>query len=161
LENDPAMLGTLIWDSVWQVCTQFDAMPEKSRHVIVLLTDGEDTSSKSKLDEVIKYAIEEKVVVYCVAIADRDNFDIDSSKLKRLAKETGGIYYEAKRVADHTRLPDLFSNQLRSGFAIEYERELTAPQSEVTCTAVQIEIQNPALKKRSPRLYYPRQDCHH
>ncbi|MDX6712327.1 MAG: hypothetical protein QOH96_3343 [Blastocatellia bacterium] len=159
---DPPVMGTSIWDSVWQVCsTQFDVLPAKSRRVIVLFTDGEDTDSKKKFDEVVKYAIGEKVVIYCVGFADRSNYSMDTSKLKKLAKETGGLFYEPKQVADLTGLADLFSSHLRSGFTIEYKPDLAVARSEVTCTSVQIEIQNPALKKSNLRLSYPRQDCRH
>ncbi len=85
------------------------------RHVIVLLSDGQDTSSKQQLDTVLDLANRSNTAIYAVGLGERDEggrlatFEAESA-LRRLAIQTGGraffptdmehlhsIYYEICR----------------------------------------------------------------
>ena len=85
------------------------------RHAIVLLSDGQDTSSKQQLDTVLDLANRSNTAIYAVGLGERDEggrlatFEAESA-LRRLAIQTGGraffptdmeqlhgIYHEIRR----------------------------------------------------------------
>src|SRR5215813_10823156 len=58
---------TAIWDAV--IATSSDMLArEPGRKTIILLTDGEDTSSRMKMDEAINQALRAEVVIYTIGI---------------------------------------------------------------------------------------------
>src|SRR5262249_31374071 len=59
--------GTSLYDSV--IATSADMLAkEPGRKTIILLTDGEDTTSRMKLDEAINEALRSEVVIYSIGI---------------------------------------------------------------------------------------------
>ena len=87
--------GTLLYDAVYLAATQ-KLNQETGRKVILLLTDGQDQGSKTKLKEAIAEAQRSNLIVYVILIADtRSYFDqgegyFGYSPMKKLAEETGG-----------------------------------------------------------------------
>lgn len=80
--------------------------PLEGRRVLVILTDGEDTSSRIGFGAVMDRARNEDVMIYAIGLAS-DYFDgarMVRSKpdggLRRLADETGGGYFELKKTSD-------------------------------------------------------------
>jgi len=67
----------------------------KSSKVIVLLSDGENTSSKTPLRMALKFAKKYGIKIYTIAIDESD-----SNMLKVLSKENGGKSFEARNKED-------------------------------------------------------------
>lgn len=67
------------------------------RRILVLITDGEDRSSKMKIDDVLKFLKDEKIEVFTIGLSDAKLF---SKNLNRLSKETGGKSVEPKTRAE-------------------------------------------------------------
>lgn len=109
--GDQRVLGTTaIWDAVW--ATVNDIKPTAgSRRIMVLLTDGEDTSSKTKMGAAIEYAAIHDVAIFCIGIADESYVDLKRGNLKRLSEETGGDVFFPKKVAE---LDAIFSQILKA-----------------------------------------------
>ncbi len=57
------------------------------RKILILITDGEDRKSGSKIEEVLKFLKDEKIQVYTLGLSDGK---IYKNLLEKLAKETGG-----------------------------------------------------------------------
>ena len=64
---------------------------------LVLVTDGEDRASVSRLEDVLKVLKEQNIRVYAIAIADGKVF---TKVLDRLTKETGGALLVPKNTND-------------------------------------------------------------
>lgn len=64
---------------------------------LVVVTDGEDRASVSKIEDVLKLLKEQNIRVYAVAIADGKVF---TKLLDRLTKETGGALITPKNRSD-------------------------------------------------------------
>ena len=73
---------------------------ESGRRAVLALTDGEDTASKVDLKAVILKARDAGLPVYTVGLGSED--EIESDALKRLAVETRGQYFPARK-ADELR----------------------------------------------------------
>lgn len=67
-----------------------DAVPTNNRKVLILISDGEDRKSESKIGNVLKFLKDEKIQVFTLGLADGKVY---RSLLEKLAKETGGKSY--------------------------------------------------------------------
>ncbi len=90
-------------------CSYADADTPR-RNAIVLLSDGQDTSSKQKLDTVLDLANRSNTAIYAVGLGERDEggrlatFEAEVA-LRRLARETGG---RAFFPTDMQQLPSIY-----------------------------------------------------
>jgi VWFA-related protein len=87
--------GTLLYDAIYLTSTE-KLVQQTGRKAIIILTDGEDQGSKTKIAEAIASAQRSNVIVYIILIADREGY-WDSgmaytgySAAKKIADETGG-----------------------------------------------------------------------
>ena len=70
VQEDP-LCWTSIWDSVWASTNEILAQtPENSRRAIILLSDGDDTSSTIKRQDAIESALKNNVIIYSIGIGD-------------------------------------------------------------------------------------------
>src|SRR6185369_7810598 len=70
--------STAIWDAVWATSEELiGASAENTRRAIILLTDGDDTSSRMKIHDAIERAQKADALVYAIGIGDRYTFNVD------------------------------------------------------------------------------------
>ena len=99
----------------------------EGRRVVLIFTDGEDTSSKTNFRTVLERARDEEVMVYAIGLeseyldGQRMRRTRPSRDLRRIADETGGGYFELKRTAElaptFTRVAQELRSQYLLGFA--------------------------------------------
>lgn len=151
--NNSLAGSTAIWDSVW--VTSEDVLSQttdKTRRAIILLTDGEDTSSRKKMSEAIERAVKNDVVIYAIGIGDRYQYGMDEGALKKVAERTGGRAFFPD---NETELRAAFAQiqlELRSQFLVAYSP--TNKTRDGSFRKVQIEIVNDELRKQNLRLNY-------
>ena len=80
---------TAIWDAVWTTTEMLKA-ERNARAVIILLTDGEDTSSDKSLRDAVEHAARYDASVFAIGIADKSYGGPNRSNLNKLSEETGG-----------------------------------------------------------------------
>jgi VWFA-related protein len=85
--------GTLLYDAVYLAANQ-KMNQETGRKAMILLTDGEDEGSRTKISEAIAAANRSNVIVYTILIADRGFYGgfgySGYSAMKKMTEETGG-----------------------------------------------------------------------
>jgi VWFA-related protein len=87
--------GTLLYDAVNLAATE-KLNQESGRKAMIILTDGEDQGSRTKIGEAIAAAQKSNVIIYVILIADRGFYGGYTfgyggySAAKRLSDETGG-----------------------------------------------------------------------
>jgi Ca-activated chloride channel family protein len=110
------------------IATSLDALQGvEGRRVILVFTDGEDTSSRTNFRTVLERARDEEVMVYAIGLESeylqgtRMTRTRPSRDLRRIADETGGGYFELKRTAElaptFTRVAQELRSQYLLGFA--------------------------------------------
>lgn len=145
--------STAIWDAVWVAADEIlSQTPERTRRAIILLTDGEDTSSRLKPSEAIDRVIKSDAVVYSIGIGDRFEFGIDEGALRKLSEKTGGRAFFPRSEADLRSAFRQIQEELRSQYLIAYSP--TNKKRDGSYRQVQIEIVNPELRKQKLRLVY-------
>lgn len=114
--------GTAIFDALQYACEKLKANGGASaeRKVIVLLTDGDDNASHSKLIDTVRRAQQNDITMYIVQV-NAGIFGKHSKErlgLQVLADETGGKLYEAD--ANYSPAFKKIEEELRSQYVVTY-----------------------------------------
>jgi Ca-activated chloride channel family protein len=110
--------STAIWDAVYSVSTDL-LRREAGRRVIVLITDGQDTSSSIKMREAIERTWRSEVIVYAIGIGD-PAFGVDTGDLKKITAETGGRAFFPRDEEDLDKAFTQIDEDLRSQYVLAY-----------------------------------------
>ena len=90
--------STAIWDAITVSAGEILARsPGLRRRAIILLTDGEDTSSRVTRSTAIDRALETETVIYVIGIGDSNFGGVNTGELKTLAESTGGRAFFQRR----------------------------------------------------------------
>ncbi|HEV2904519.1 MAG TPA: VWA domain-containing protein [Pyrinomonadaceae bacterium] len=145
--------STAIWDAVWTTSNEIlRDSAEHTRRAIILLTDGQDTTSQVHLRDAIDSAVKVDALVYAVGIGDRYSYGIDEGSLKKITEATGGRAYFPR---NERELRDAFAQiqrDLREQYLIAYSPLKKGRDG--AYRRVTIEITNPDLQKQSLKLTY-------
>ena len=121
--------GTLLYDAVYLAASQV-MNQETGRKAMILLTDGQDEGSKTKIGEAIAAAQKSNVPVYVILIADRSFYAGAGfgelgyrgySAMKKMTEETGGRLIEVGN--NSKKLEEAFQqieDELRTEYAASY-----------------------------------------
>lgn len=151
-QEDP-LCWTSIWDSVWASANEVLAKaPDNSRRAIVLLSDGDDTSSTIKRQESIDSAVRNNVAVYSIGIGDPQFYKIEKDSLEKLSNRTGGRAFFPGSEPELQRAFAQIQEELRSQYVIAYSPRNKARDG--GRREVKLEIVNPELRKQKLQLVY-------
>ncbi len=92
---------TAISDALIESITMLKNAKAKSK-IVILLTDGIDTASRTPIGVAMKMAKKYKVKIYTIGIGDRRG--IDERLLRMIAEESGGEYFFAQSAKDLRRV---------------------------------------------------------
>lgn len=146
---------TGVWDSVLlSVREVLSKTPERTRRAIILLSDGDDTSSRVRLYQAVEYTARHNVVVYPIGIRDKKfpYGEMRKDFLQNLADETGGRAFFPRRPED---LPAAFAQieqELRAQYLITYTPTNRARDG--SYRRLQIQVTNPQLRRQNLNLRY-------
>ena len=145
--------STAIWDAVWATSEELiSASAENTRRAIILLTDGDDTSSRMKIHDAIERAQKADALIYAIGIGDRYTFNVDEGSLRKIAEQTGGRAYFPRHERD---LRDAFAQiqrDLREQYLVAYSPSNKARDG--SYRRIEIQLVNPALKQQNLKLNY-------
>src|SRR5687768_3141713 len=152
-ENQALAGSTAIWDAVFATSEELiGSSAEHTRRAIILLTDGDDTSSRLKMDEAIEAAQKVDALIYAIGIGDRYTFNVNEGALRKIAEKTGGRAYFPKHERD---LRDAFTQihrDLREQYLVAYSPRNKARDG--SYRKIEIQLINPELKQQNLKLNY-------
>jgi VWFA-related protein len=149
--HDPK--GTLLYDAVY-LASDEKLKQEVGRKALIILTDGEDQGSRTRIREAIEAAQKSDAIVYVIFEADRSaTFGSGKGEMKKIAEDTGG------RVVDVGDNPkklkeafDQISNELRSQYFIGYTP--LNQKRDGSYRRVEVKLTNKDLKIQARKGYY-------
>lgn len=154
IERD-ARCWTGAWDAVWATVNEIlSHTPETTRRAVVLLSDGDDTSSITKKDALIDFALKHNVAIYSIGIRD-ENFPgggLDRDALRKISERTAGRAFFPRNRAELDAAFAQINQELRSQYLLSYSP--SNKRRDGTLRQIKIEITNPALRKEKLRLIY-------
>lgn len=119
--------GTRLWDALGASLDQFKGVD--GRRVVLLFTDGDDTSSRVRAGEVQARARDEEVMVYGIGLST-DYFNgvvrvrsRPDRSLRRVAEETGGGYFELLKTDLLASTFTRVAQELRSQYLLAFAPE--------------------------------------
>ncbi len=125
---------------------------EKARRAVVVLTDGDDTSSIDSYDEVKKIAAMAAVPIYFIAYdTGGATAQRDLESLKNLAAETGGFVAAATEQNLRAKYHEI-ERDLRAQFAIRYQ--ITDYAKPNQWRPIRVLVASPKLTARTIRGYF-------
>lgn len=136
--------STRIWDAVRQGIDLFANSTEDAVRMLIFLTDGFDTSSRTTPKELMKLAEENRVQLHAIAAGQVANEDI----LRQLAETTDGGYYLADQLELIQSQMQTIARNLRGQFRLTY---LTLNRSDDFVVRVEMQYQD-ALNWFSTRI---------
>lgn len=90
------------------------------RRALVLLSDGEDTSSSASYADVLEYARHSEIVIYAIGLGIGSTQPLLRAKLEEIATVTGGRAFFIKAARDLTPVYRQIDRELRSQYLLAY-----------------------------------------
>jgi VWFA-related protein len=95
-------------------------LAERQKHVLVVLTDGEDNASRHSQDEMLRRAQQSNALIYTVSTARLDTSVGNERLLRRLAHSTGGELYTPRTERDVIAAFGEIGAKIRQGYTLGY-----------------------------------------
>jgi len=150
--------GTVLYDAVY-LAAQEKMAQEQGRKALILLTDGEDQGSRTKIDGAIEAAQRANAIVYVILIADVESYLNQGfgysgySAMKKLAEESGGrvinVGNNGKKLAAAF---DQIEDELRTQYVTTYIS--TNKKQDGGFRKVAVECKGDGLKVMTRKGYY-------
>jgi Ca-activated chloride channel family protein len=114
--------GTSLYDAIYLGADSL--LDRQGRKVIVLITDGGDTTSSATYNSALRRAQEAEAIVYSIIIvpiaADAGRNTGGEHALIQISKDTGGKYYYAESISQLDEAFRQVSEELRTQYLIAY-----------------------------------------
>jgi len=154
--------STALYNAVYIVLRQLakvkpEAGDDIRRQVIVVLSDGEDTSSLVTFDHLLDSAKRSQTVIYTVGLGLEEPIKPTRSDgefgLRQLAQQTGGRLFLPKRPMDLVDVYTQIANELSNQYVVGYLSSNTRADGAWRRVAVRVH-QRPNLQARTRAGYY-------
>ncbi len=127
------------------------------RQAIIVLSDGEDTSSLVDFDEVLELAKRSDTVIYSIGLRSRDirtrrGFREADFVLRQLAQETGGRAFFPRGVDELAAIYQQISDELSSQYTLGYTSK--NPLRDGQWRRLVVRIDEPNVAARTKQGYY-------
>ena len=111
--------STALYDAIY-LAAQEKLRGETGRKVMVIITDGADTSSRIRKEEAIKTAQKSDVLIYGIGVQSED-YRTDFDVLKKFANETGGMFFSPRAsVSEIQAAFRAISEELKGQYSLAY-----------------------------------------
>ncbi|MDE0828812.1 MAG: VWA domain-containing protein [Vicinamibacterales bacterium] len=130
---------------------------ELRRQAIVVLSDGEDTSSLVEFEEVLELAKRSNTVIYSIGLRSdevrtRRGFREADFVLRQLAQETGGRHFFPDAVDELPEIYQRISDELSSQYTLGYASK--NPLRDGQWRRIVVRIDRPDVAARTKQGYY-------
>jgi Ca-activated chloride channel family protein len=145
--------GTRLYDAISEGLNTLTGI--EGRRVVLVFTDGDDTSSRIGRGTVLDRARADEVMIYAIGLQSEmfDGVRTVRSKpdggLRRLAEETGGGYFELKKTNDLGPTFSRVAQELHSQYALGFE----AQQLDGKVHKLLVRMKQPGMTARARKSY--------
>jgi VWFA-related protein len=141
--------GTSLYDAVY-LAAEEKLSREVGKKAIVLISDGEDTTSTYNSGKAMIAAHRNNVVIYAISNSG------GSGTLRRMTEETGGAFFQVRREGDFTKAFDQIALELRTQYSLGYHSTNRARDG--SFRRIRIIPKDSDIRVRARRGYYAAQD---
>ncbi len=146
--------STALWDAVWATSTELLAQTSpQARRAIILLTDGDDTSSRMHREDAATAAVKANTIVYAIGIEPTcDNCPFDKKALRKISEQTGGRAFFPKDQQELNAAFAQIQQELRTQYLVAYAP--TNKAHDGSYRRIRLELVSHELKQQGVRLTY-------
>ena len=144
---------TRLWDAVDEGIRRLEVVP--GRKVILVFTDGADTSSRRDLDDVMQQARVKEIMVYAIGL-ETEIFTGQSRQrsspdrgLKKLAEETGGGFFLLKKQDELGPTFTRVAQELHSQYVLGF----TPATLDGKMHRLEVKVKRPGMNTRARKSY--------
>lgn len=137
--------------------TQAKSEDDVRRRAVVLLSDGEDTSSLVTYEEVLDLAKRSATTIYTIGLQSRDSalskgFKEAEFVLRQLAQETGGRAFFPQRAEDLAGIYSVIADELASQYVLGYAS--TNARRDGAWRRLNVQVRRSGTTARTKRGYF-------
>ena len=129
---------------------------EIRRQAIVVLSDGDDTSSVIEYDDVLDLAKRSETAIYAIGLrqaeSGRGKFKEAEFVLRQLSQETGGRVFFPTSVGELPKIYEQISEELASQYTMAYSSK--NPMHNGAWRRIDVRVNKPGVVARTRRGYY-------
>ena len=129
---------------------------EIRRQAIIVLSDGDDTSSVIEYEDVLDLAKRSETAIYAIGLRQAENgrgkFKEAEFVLRQLSQETGGRVFFPMSVSELPKIYEQISEELASQYSIGYSSK--NPMKNGAWRKIEVRVNKPGLTARTRRGYY-------
>jgi VWFA-related protein len=172
LEIDPresAARGTSLYDAIVSGARGLAGQP--GRKALIVLSDGYDTSSAATISSAIETAQRADSLVYSIRFLDRGIFayQVPASQggspvpregrkaLERIAKETGGNYFDLTGVESLENIYSRIDDELRNQYSLGFTPVASRKNSSSGYRKIRVSVKRKGLTVQARGGYFPAQ----
>ena len=123
LQRIDARGGTAMYDAVAMTIDRLKQKGKRDKKVIMLITDGNDNASLTKLEQLLRKVSSEDVVIHCIGLLEEEERTA-ARKAKRaveaMATATGGLFFFPKDLAEVERISLEVAQDIRNQYVLAY-----------------------------------------
>jgi Ca-activated chloride channel homolog len=140
--------STALYDAIVTGLYRFRNVP--GRKALVVITDGDDTSSRLSYDDMLGYARAARVPLYFIGIGFTFG---GGGAMKSLATETGGVAYMIRNVKQLSETYKQLEADLRSQYLLTYRTE--SEKKDTAYRTIEVKVDRPDARVRTIRGFIP------
>lgn len=141
---------TALYDSIIYGLHYFSGM--RGKRAVVVLTDGEDSSSRYSYRDTLEFARQTGVAIYLIGIG-LPSEPQSRAIMRELAKETGGDTFFIERVSHLEKVYESIQLELRSQYLVAYQSSSKRDVEEFR--EVEVVIDRKGVEAKTISGYYP------
>jgi len=123
------------------------------RRAMVVLSDGEDTTSENEFDDALSYAQRMGVTIYAIGINIPATKVSTRWQFNKLASATGGRAFFVSEKSGLDAIYDEINREMRTQYLIAYTSNSERPADELR--KIKVEVDRKKVKVRTITGYYP------
>jgi len=128
LEQIDSRGGTALYDAVIASADHLKRNGKLDKRVILVVTDGEDNSSRDSLEQTVRRVSEEGgPTIYSIGILGDEHTKRAKRALTALSEQTGGIAFFPKDVSEVDQIAQTVARDIRNQYTIAFKKDPNAP----------------------------------
>lgn len=146
--------ATSLYDAIYLASETLK--PKKQKKIIVIVSDGADTSSRINYQEALRAANEAQAIIYAVVIipikSDAGRALGGEHALTTLSEDTGGKAFSPNSIGELDAIYSKISEELRTQYTLGFYSTVQAPSTQFR--QISLTTRDPRLMVRTRRGYF-------
>lgn len=147
----PARGGTALYDAIITGLYRFRNV--QGRKALIVITDGDDTTSRLSYDEMLGYARSARVPLYFIGIGFSPLDRAGIGRMRSLAAETGGVVHLIRGTNELPATYRALENDLRTQYLLTYHAETSKDDQKYR--SIEVKVDRSDARVRTIRGYIP------